>query len=87
MWPRSRADTSGRTVEGFLTGRGRAWQKALSLCASVATSFAAIAWNPIDEEFIKRADDAGGTRLRSYLTKWNSHSSSTRRFLQRLLSS
>lgn len=31
----------------------------LSLGALVATSFAAILWNPIDEEFVNRADDAG----------------------------
>jgi hypothetical protein len=34
-------------------------QLVLSLCALVATSFAATLWNPIDEEFISRADDAG----------------------------
>lgn len=31
----------------------------LSLCALVATSLAAILWNPIDADFINRADAAG----------------------------
>jgi hypothetical protein len=31
----------------------------LSLGASVTTSFAAILWNPIDDDFINRADAAG----------------------------
>ena len=34
-------------------------QLALSLCALVATSVAAILWNPIDADFINRADNAG----------------------------
>lgn len=34
-------------------------QLALSLCALVATSVAAILWNPIDADIIKRADNAG----------------------------
>jgi hypothetical protein len=34
-------------------------QLVLSLCALVATSVAAILWNPIDTEFITRADNAG----------------------------
>ena len=34
-------------------------QLVLSLCALVATSLAAILWNPIDADFINRADNAG----------------------------
>ncbi len=34
-------------------------QLVLSLCALVATSFAAVLWNPIDTDFITRADIAG----------------------------
>lgn len=34
-------------------------QLVLSLCALAATSTAAILWNPIDEDFINRADSAG----------------------------
>ncbi|RKR30163.1 hypothetical protein [Arthrobacter oryzae] len=34
-------------------------QLVLSLCALAATSAAAILWNPIDADFVNRADDAG----------------------------
>ena len=43
-------------------GKPSVWsvvQLALSLCALVATSVAAILWNPIDADFINRADKAG----------------------------
>ena len=43
-------------------GKPSVWsvvQLVLSLCALVATSVAAILWNPIDADFISRADKAG----------------------------
>ena len=43
-------------------GKPSVWsvvQLVLSLCALVATSVAAILWNPIDADFINRADNAG----------------------------